>query len=205
MYHVTMATDGACSGNPGPGGWGVTLELDMPTGTHTKDLFGGEPRTTNQAMELTAAIHGFEALKAPSMVTVYADSQYLIKAFTEGWIAQWQSRGWRTAKREAVAHQNLWARLLTAVAPHQVTWIWVKGHADHALNGRADALAQQGVASVRFPAEAPIPTIRETPFPSEMNMTDPAVRLSTIAALAAYYRTHPDADRDTELDLLIRC
>lgn len=142
---VTLACDGACSGNPGPGGWGVVLQC----GELTREWSGSAPNTTNSRMELTAALEGFRALKRPCAVTVISDSQYLIHPFTQGWLATWQSNGWRKANRNPVENQDLWEALLVAVAPHTVMWTWTRGHADHLLNTRADALARQGVRSAQ--------------------------------------------------------
>ncbi len=187
-YLVRLATDGACSGNPGPGGWGALLEVDTPRGLKTKELCGGDPATTNNRMELTAVLEGFRAIRTPSVVEVLADSQYVIKAFADHWIEKWQSNGWRTAKRVAVENQDLWAALLEAVAPHQVTWTWVKGHAGHPLNERADQLARQGQPPAVPPSSAPeeVPDDRTAIL---RLLDDPAKRL----LLVNYLHTHPDA------------
>lgn len=141
---VEIFTDGACSGNPGPGGWGVVLRwrgID-------KELFGGEPDTTNNRMELTAAIRGLEALKRPATVRLYTDSEYVKKGITE-WIGGWKARGWKTAAKAPVKNADLWQALDAARARHEVSFHWVRGHAGHPENERADALARQGVAAVR--------------------------------------------------------
>lgn len=133
---VILFTDGACSGNPGPGGWGVLLRCRG----REKELSGAEPATTNNRMELLAVIHGLEALKRPVRVCVCTDSQYVMKGITE-WLAAWKRRGWKTADRQPVKNVDLWLRLEAALAPHQVEWQWVRGHAGHPENERADRLA----------------------------------------------------------------
>lgn len=138
---IAIHTDGACSGNPGPGGWGAILQID----DHEKELFGGEALTTNNRMELTAAIMALEALKRPCPVALYTDSQYLRGGVT-GWIKSWQRNGWKTADRKPVKNVDLWQRLDAAATQHDVQWHWVKGHAGHDLNERADALARAGMA-----------------------------------------------------------
>jgi ribonuclease HI len=138
---VVIHTDGACSGNPGPGGWGVILE----SGPHRKELKGGEAQTTNNRMELTAAIMALEALKAPSEVDLYTDSNYLRGGITS-WIKGWKRNGWRTADRKPVKNAELWERLDKASLPHVVRWHWVKGHFGHDENERADELAREGMA-----------------------------------------------------------
>ncbi|MEQ9144120.1 MAG: ribonuclease HI [Parvibaculaceae bacterium] len=138
---VDIYTDGACSGNPGPGGWGVLLVYN---GTE-KELCGGELETTNNRMEMTAAIKSFEALKRPSTVRLHTDSTYLKDGITK-WIANWKKNGWRTAAKKPVKNADLWQRLEEVMAPHTVEWHWVKGHSDHPENDRADELARQGMA-----------------------------------------------------------
>lgn len=138
---VLIHTDGACSGNPGPGGWGAILE----SGPHRKELKGGEAHTTNNRMELTAAIEALEALKGPSDVELYTDSNYLRGGIT-GWINGWKRNGWRTADKKPVKNIELWQRLDQAEAMHNVNWHWVKGHAGHDENERADELAREGMA-----------------------------------------------------------
>ena len=141
---VTIHTDGACSGNPGPGGWGVILQW----GDHTKELHGGEPHTTNNRMELMAAITALETLKRPCVVDLHTDSQYLRQGIT-GWIHGWKRNGWRTADRKPVKNADLWQRLDAAATRHTVHWHWVRGHAGHDLNERADELARAGIAEIR--------------------------------------------------------
>lgn len=136
---VTIYTDGACSGNPGPGGWGAILRY----GDHEKELYGGEPDTTNNRMELLAAIQALDTLKRSCTVTLYTDSEYVKNGITE-WIANWKARGWKTAARKPVKNADLWQALDTATSRHDVTWKWVRGHAGHPENERADALARQG-------------------------------------------------------------
>nr|WP_315184261.1 ribonuclease HI [uncultured Albidiferax sp.] len=142
MNHVDMYTDGACKGNPGPGGWGVLLTW----GGTEKEMFGGELATTNNRMEMMAVIEGLSALKQPCSITLYIDSQYVLKGMTE-WLKGWKSRGWLTASKEPVKNVDLWQRLDTLVntAGHKIEWRWVKGHAGHPGNERADALANRGV------------------------------------------------------------
>ena len=145
MNPVEIYTDGACKGNPGPGGWGVLLL----SGTTEKELFGGESATTNNRMELTAVIEALAALKKPCRVTLYLDSEYVRKGITE-WLVGWKARGWRTAAKQPVKNQDLWQRLdaLLAQSAHQIDWRWVKGHAGNLGNERADALANRGVEAV---------------------------------------------------------
>ncbi len=138
---VIIHTDGACSGNPGPGGWGVILQ----SGEHRKELCGGEPMTTNNRMELTAAIKALEALKRPSQIELYTDSNYLRGGIT-GWIKGWKKNGWRTADKKPVKNAELWEALDKAASRHDISWHWVKGHHGHDENERADELARQGMA-----------------------------------------------------------
>ena len=140
---VSLYTDGACKGNPGKGGWGVLMRY----GSHEKELFGGEAHTTNNRMELTAIIQGLAALKRPCAVVIYTDSQY-VKNGMEKWIHGWKKNGWKTAAKQPVKNEDLWQQLDRLAAQHQIQWQWVRGHAGHAENERADALANQGVASV---------------------------------------------------------
>jgi Ribonuclease HI len=137
---IEIFTDGACTGNPGPGGWAAILR----SGAHEKELFGGERATTNNRMELTAAIKAFEALKAPSEVTIYTDSRYVMDGVTK-WMANWKRNGWRTADKKPVKNEELWRALEAAVTPHKVTWRWVKGHAGHPENERVDELARGAI------------------------------------------------------------
>ncbi|MCV0413666.1 MAG: ribonuclease HI [Brevundimonas sp.] len=143
--HVIIHTDGACKGNPGPGGWGAVLQAG---GGHEKELWGGEANTTNNRMELTAAIMALEALKRPCKVELHTDSKYVMQGITE-WMRGWKARGWITADKKPVKNADLWQRLDAARARHDVKWRWVKGHAGHELNERADQLANRGVAELR--------------------------------------------------------
>ena len=137
---VVIFSDGACSGNPGPGGWGAV----MISGEHVRDICGGEPATTNNRMELMAAIQALEALKKPCKVELHTDSTYVMKGISE-WIHGWKKRGWLTADKKPVKNDDLWRRLDVARSKHDVTWKWVKGHSGHELNERADALARRGL------------------------------------------------------------
>ena len=137
MKSVTLYTDGACSGNPGPGGWAAILQWRGKE----KVLSGGEKLTTNNRMELTAVIRGLEALKEPCQVTVYSDSRYVVEAMTEGWALGWRARGWKRRGSGEAKNPELWARLLELAETHRLSWVWVKGHADNELNARCDALA----------------------------------------------------------------
>ena len=136
---VVIFTDGSCRGNPGPGGWGAILMM----GEHEREIWGGEAATTNNRMELTAAIEALDALKRPCHVELHTDSQYLKNGITQ-WLPLWKARGWRTLSRTEVKNEDLWRRLDAARLRHEVDWRWVKGHAGHALNERADALARRG-------------------------------------------------------------
>ncbi len=140
---VTVFADGACKGNPGPGGWGVLIRM----GQHSKELFGGEIMTTNNRMELTAVIRALEALKRSCQLKIYTDSVYVQKGMTE-WIVGWKARGWRTSDKKPVKNDDLWQQLDELAQAHEIEWIWVKGHAGHEGNERADALANEGVAQV---------------------------------------------------------
>jgi ribonuclease HI len=143
---VEIYTDGACKGNPGPGGWGALLRW----GRREKELFGGEPDTTNNRMELTAVIRALETLKRPARIAVFTDSEYVRKGITE-WLAAWKRRGWKTADRKPVKNEALWRRLDEVASRHEIRWHWVKGHSGHVDNERADALANRGVASLTEP------------------------------------------------------
>ena len=138
---VVVFTDGACSGNPGPGGWGAILTFKGVE----KELKGGEAHTTNNRMELMAAISALEAMKRPCLVELHTDSQYVMNGITS-WIHNWKRNGWRTANKKPVKNEDLWRRLDEALAIHNVDWRWVKGHAGHDMNERADALARAGMA-----------------------------------------------------------
>ena len=140
MTRVTIYTDGACRGNPGPGGWGALLV----SGSNEKELYGGVAETTNNRMELTAAIEGLRALKRHGQVTIYTDSQYLRHGITE-WIEQWKRKGWKTAARKAVKNEDLWRELDQIVIGKEIEWCWVKGHSGHPGNERADELANRGI------------------------------------------------------------
>jgi ribonuclease HI len=141
QHPVQIFTDGACSGNPGPGGWGAVLRFDGKE----KELKGGEPVTTNNRMELMAAISALETLKRDCNVDMFTDSNYLRDGITK-WIHSWRRNGWRTAEKKPVKNAELWQRLDAALGRHQIRWHWVRGHAGHAENERADALAREGMA-----------------------------------------------------------
>ncbi len=141
---VEIFTDGACSGNPGPGGWGALLRADGKE----RVLYGGQGATTNNRMEMMAAISALEFLKHPSKVRLYTDSSYLKDGITR-WLAQWKKRGWKTAERKPVKNVDLWQRLEAAAEPHQVEWHWVRGHAGHPENERADQLAREGMKAYK--------------------------------------------------------
>jgi ribonuclease HI len=141
---VEIYTDGACKGNPGIGGWGALLV----SGSHRRELHGGEAHTTNNRMELTAAIEALAALKRPCRVQLYTDSQYVRNGITE-WLPQWKRRGWKTADKKPVKNDDLWRRLEQEIERHEVTWHWVKGHAGHPGNERADELANLGIEQLR--------------------------------------------------------
>ncbi len=146
---VEIFTDGACSGNPGPGGWGAILRFVAASGAgRERELSGGEPATTNNRMELMGVISGFEALKRPCKVKLHTDSKYVLDGATK-WIHGWKKNGWRTADKKPVKNVELWQRLDAARAPHKVDWIWVKGHSGHAENERADELARLEVEKLR--------------------------------------------------------
>lgn len=140
---VDIYTDGACKGNPGPGGWGVLLRY----GGHEREIWGGEPATTNNRMELTAVIRALEALKRPCRVRLHTDSQYVQKGITE-WLPNWKRRGWRTADNKPVKNAELWRALDALAGRHDIEWIWVRGHAGHDGNERADELANRGCQEV---------------------------------------------------------
>jgi ribonuclease HI len=147
VKRVALFTDGACRGNPGPGGWGVLLRY----GDHERELYGGEAATTNNRMELRAAIEGLKALREPCEVTLTTDSTYVMKGLTE-WLPAWKARGWRTAGRKPVKNAELWQALDAEAQRHHVHWEWVKGHSGHEGNERADALANRGIDELRSQA-----------------------------------------------------
>jgi ribonuclease HI len=144
LPRVEIATDGACKGNPGPGGWGAVLRY----GNVEKDLSGGEPLTTNNRMELMAAIRALQALKRPSHITLSTDSRYVMDGLTK-WLRGWQRNGWKTASKQPVKNEDLWRELIAAAEPHQIDWTWVKGHAGHPDNERADRLASDAALTSR--------------------------------------------------------
>ncbi len=146
-HKVIIHTDGACSGNPGPGGWGAILEWNG----HSRELKGAEPHTTNNRMELMAAIMALESLKRAVSVEIHTDSQYLRDGITK-WIHGWKRNGWRTADKKPVKNAELWQRLDSALAHHKISWHWVRGHAGHDLNERADELARSAIAELRAKA-----------------------------------------------------
>ncbi|NLJ26188.1 MAG: ribonuclease HI [Firmicutes bacterium] len=141
LPEVIIYTDGACSGNPGPGGWAALLMY----GPHKKELTGYEAHTTNQRMELMAAIGGLEALKRPCLVKLHSDSAYLVNAFQREWLDKWQRNGWLNVKKQPVENQDLWKRLLALTKEHQVHWVKVEGHSDDEFNERCDYLAKQAI------------------------------------------------------------
>jgi ribonuclease HI len=143
MKQVDVFTDGACKGNPGPGGWAALLR----TGNHEKELVGGAQHTTNNRMEMTAILEGLKALRQPCEVTIHTDSRYVIDGMTQ-WIFGWQKRGWVNAAKKPVLNADLWRELLDAARPHKVSWQWVKGHAGHPENERVDALASAEAARI---------------------------------------------------------
>lgn len=145
MKEIIIYTDGACSHNPGPGGWGAVLMY----GEHKKEISGYVPQTTNQRMELTAAIEALKILKEECSVKVYSDSAYLINAFNQRWLDNWQRNGWKNSKKEPVENQDLWKELLRLAGKHQVAWIKVKGHADNIYNNRCDELAREEIIKNR--------------------------------------------------------
>jgi ribonuclease HI len=144
MSIVEIYTDGACRGNPGPGGWGALLT----TGEHRKELSGAEPLTTNNRMELTAVIRALEALKRPTEARIFTDSEYVRRGITE-WVKSWKARGWKTADRKPVKNQDLWERLDALAAGHKIEWRWVKGHSGVPGNERVDQLANQAIDALR--------------------------------------------------------
>jgi ribonuclease HI len=141
---IDVWTDGACSGNPGPGGWGAVLRY----GDHEKELSGGESPTTNNRMELMGAISALEAIKQPGIVRLHTDSQYVKNGITS-WMKKWKQNGWKTADKKPVANVDLWQRLEAACGDHRIEWRWVKGHSGDVMNDRADALAREGIAALK--------------------------------------------------------
>ena len=142
LKKITIYTDGACSYNPGPGGWGAVLIY----GGHRKEISGFMPNTTNNKMELLAAVEALKALKTPCAVDLYSDSAYLINAWKQGWLNNWQKNGWKTSKKQPVENQDLWQELLRLAKIHKVNWIKVKGHSDNVENNRCDEMARQAIA-----------------------------------------------------------
>ena len=149
LKHVTIYTDGACLGNPGPGGYGVVLLY----GRHRRELTGGYAHTTNNRMELMACIAGLEALKERCQVTLYTDSQYVAQAITEGWAVRWRARGWKRSDKNAARNPDLWARLLDLCTQHDVTFTWVRGHAGNRENERCDFLSVQASLQPNLPPD----------------------------------------------------
>lgn len=145
MKQVTIYTDGACSGNPGPGGWGCVLMY----GQHKKEMSGGEPQTTNNRMEIQAALSALSILKEPCLVDIYTDSAYLCNAVEKKWLSNWQRNGWKTASKSPVENQDLWQSLLSLMNRHTVTFHKVKGHADNEYNNRCDALARGAIKAMQ--------------------------------------------------------
>ena len=151
MTEVVIYTDGACSGNPGPGGWGVVMRWQGKE----REMYGFDPLTTNNRMELMAAIQALEALQRPTTVSLHTDSKYLLDGITK-WIPNWQRNGWKTAAKKPVKNDDLWRRLTEAMRPHKVSWVWVKGHAGDPGNERADALARRGIEEAAGVAQPPV-------------------------------------------------
>jgi len=147
---VTIYTDGACSGNPGPGGWAAILRHEE----HSKEISGYEEQTTNNRMELMAAIRGLQALKRPCSVQLHSDSSYMVNAFTKGWLDNWQRNGWKTSSKQPVENQDLWRELLAQCDTHDVQFVKVKGHADDQYNNRCDELARMEIKAARQKAAA---------------------------------------------------
>jgi ribonuclease HI len=141
---IDLFTDGACSGNPGPGGWGAILR----SGGHERELCGGEAATTNNRMELTAVIEGLKALKAPSSVTIHTDSRYVMDG-AQSWLKSWKAKGWKTADKKPVKNEDLWRTLDGEMAKHHIVWKWVRGHSGHKENERADILARESIPHLR--------------------------------------------------------
>lgn len=176
---VTIYTDGACSGNPGPGGWGAVLIY----GEREKDVYGGEPATTNNRMELMAAIQALNALTKPCRVILHTDSQYVRQGITS-WMAGWKRNGWKTSAKEPVKNEDLWRALDEARARHQVDWRWVKGHAGDPMNERADALARRGCEEAR--GAQPARTASRAPARPVTSTREPARKGAAASASAAH-------------------
>ncbi|NHM28375.1 ribonuclease HI [Desulfofundulus sp. TPOSR] len=149
LPEVEIYTDGACSGNPGPGGYGVVLRY----GNHIKEISGGYAQTTNNRMELMAVIEGLRALKRPCRVTIYTDSRYIVDAMTRGWVRRWQANGWRRENGEPAKNADLWRQILSLASKHRITWVWVKGHADNIYNNRCDQLAVEASRRASLPVD----------------------------------------------------
>ena len=147
MRKVTIYTDGACSGNPGPGGYGAV----MIHGQHRKEISGGEAETTNNRMEMMAVIIGLEALKQPCQVDLYSDSRYVVDAIEKGWVTRWKQNNWMRNKKEAALNVDLWERMLSLLSAHKVSFHWVKGHAGHPENERCDELARLAITQIPTP------------------------------------------------------
>ena len=146
MKHVEIFTDGACSGNPGPGGWGAILRY----GSHEKEISGGEKNTTNNRMELTALIEALKSLKETCKITVYSDSKYVCDAISQGWAVKWKKQNWIKSDKKPALNADLWSRLLELLEMHEVKLIWIKGHAGHSENERCDRLAVSEIEKIRF-------------------------------------------------------
>lgn len=144
MKEISIYTDGACSGNPGPGGWGAILMYQA----HKKEISGAESMTTNNRMEITAAIEAFRLLREPCRVKIYTDSAYLCNAFQQGWLAKWQKNNWINSKKQPVENRDLWEQILSLLKMHQVTWIKVRGHSDNVYNNRCDMLARNAIKTL---------------------------------------------------------
>ncbi|MFZ5643998.1 MAG: ribonuclease HI [Bacillota bacterium] len=144
--HIEIYTDGACSGNPGPGGYGAILKY----GSHSKEISGGYRLTTNNRMELTAVIKSLQELKKPCSITLYSDSKYIVDAFNLGWVNKWKSTGWIKGDKSPVKNVDLWKMLLDLLRPHSIKWVWVKGHSDNEMNSRCDRLAVEASKSVHL-------------------------------------------------------
>jgi len=148
MREVTIYTDGACSGNPGPGGYGAVLLFTDSRGTHRKELSGGEAETTNNRMEIMGVIKGLEALKSPCKVTLYSDSRYVVDAIEKEWVTRWHRNNWMRNKRDEALNVDLWKRVLELLAIHKVDFKWVKGHANNPENERCDELAREAIGGI---------------------------------------------------------